>query len=81
MSAPHGAVAVHPRDLNWESWRGKIAAYGSRGEVDGPRVDEATAALKWHRDRKNLLDMGMSETDAEALLELLREDPSRDGAQ
>lgn len=32
-----------------ESWRARKAVLASRGEVDGPRVEEANRALSWYR--------------------------------
>ncbi|MGV0645068.1 hypothetical protein ABQE44_16895 [Mycolicibacterium sp. XJ2546] len=40
---------AHPNTRPASSWRGRIAVMGSRGEVDGPRVDECRFALSWHR--------------------------------
>lgn len=60
-------------------WRGRKAVMASRGETSGPRVEEADQGLTWWRHRGYLVnDMGMSEADAEALLEFLREDPETD---
>src|SRR5690606_40841903 len=36
-----------PRSRPPESWRGRLGALTSRGETDGPRVDEARRALSW----------------------------------
>lgn len=37
-----------------ESWRGRLAVMASRGETEGPRVDEAKAAIDWHRLKRQL---------------------------
>ncbi|GFG68092.1 hypothetical protein MKUB_55820 [Mycobacterium kubicae] len=57
-----------------ESWRARLGVLASRGETDGPRVAEARAALAWHRHRAYLTrDMGISEAQADELLELIRQ--------
>ncbi|WP_328435740.1 hypothetical protein [Nocardia puris] len=64
-----------PRSRSPESWRGRLAALASRGEVAGPRVDECRNALSWwtaHETFGDLVDRGqLSMDDAETLLELL----------
>lgn len=53
-------------------WRARKAVMASRGEVDGPRVEECTSALTWWRHRTYLVrDMGMSEVQADELLDLI----------
>lgn len=37
-----------------EAWRARKAVMASRGETSGPRVDECTAALKFHEFRRRL---------------------------
>jgi hypothetical protein len=54
-----------------ESWRGRKAVLASRGETTGPRVDECTAALAWHKNRATLVKVGLSETAAEDLADQL----------
>lgn len=55
-----------------ESWRARKAVMASRGEVDGPRVAEADAALTWWRHRAYLIrDMGIAPEQAEALLDTI----------
>lgn len=52
------------------SWRARKAVLASRGEVDGPRVEEADAALTWWRHRTYLIrDMGLSAERADDLLD------------
>lgn len=69
MSAPERA---HPRTRPMESWRARKAVMASRGEVDGPRVAEADAALSWWRTRTFLVrEMSLTEERADSLLELL----------
>lgn len=52
------------------SWRARKAVLASRGEVDGPRVDECDAGLAWWRTRAFLIkEMGISAQRAEELLD------------
>lgn len=56
-----------------ESWRGRLAVMASRGEVDGPRMEEARAALSYWQFKRQLdravtgglLDQGLAD-EAEA---------------
>lgn len=55
-------------------WRARLGVLASRGETTGQRVDEARAALAWHRHRSYLIrEVGATPERAEALLELLRD--------
>jgi hypothetical protein len=55
-----------------ESWRARLGVLASRGETSGPRVDEARAALTWHRNRKLLIEeIGLTAVAAEALLDAI----------
>lgn len=57
-----------------EQWRARKAVMASRGEVDGPRVAEANAALSWWRVRAFLVkEMDISPEQAEELLEIARQ--------
>lgn len=49
-----------PQSRPAHSWRGRLAVMASRGEVDGPRVDECRFALSWYR----LRDAIRAEADA-----------------
>jgi hypothetical protein len=52
------------------SWRGRLAVMASRGEVDGPRVAEAKAALSNWRLRNFLTrDCGYTPPAADALID------------
>lgn len=63
-------LSVDWRDRSPESWRGRKAVLASRGEVDGPRVDECTAALGNWRLRTFLTrEMSMSSERADALID------------
>lgn len=69
MSAPERA---HPRTRPMETWRARKAVLASRGEVDGPRVAEADAALSWWRTRTFLVkEMSLTEERADSLMDLL----------
>jgi hypothetical protein len=47
------------------SWRGRLAVFASRGEVDGPRVAECKAALdNWRLHTFFTRECGFSEADA-----------------
>lgn len=73
MTAADSTTAVaHPRTRSMESWRGRKAVLASRGETDGPRVQECAAALDWWRNRATLVNqIGMSAAAAEDLLDWL----------
>ncbi|MGH3556417.1 hypothetical protein [Mycobacterium sp.] len=63
-------AATHPRSHPVEFWRARLGALASRGEVDGPRVAEARAALSWYRTRSFMVkEMSLSPERAEALLD------------
>lgn len=64
-------TAPHPRDRSVESWRSRLGAMASRGETDGPRVDEARAALSWWRHRQSIIETGISPERAEELADLI----------
>jgi hypothetical protein len=52
------------------SWRARKAVLASRGEVDGPRVDECDAALSYWRTKQFMVrEMKVSPERAEALLD------------
>lgn len=60
-----------------EGWRARLGALASRGEVDGPRVEECKAALAFWRTRSFLVrEMGLSGERADDLL-----DQIEDGAE
>ena len=65
-----------PRSRPPETWKARLGALASRGEVDGPRVDEARAALAWwaaHKLFGQMIDRGQLSIDtAERLLDQLR---------
>lgn len=65
------AAVTHPRKHSVEFLRSRLGAMASRGETDGPRVEEARAALSWHRTRATLIREGVSEERADALMDLL----------
>ena len=49
--------ATDPRDprahtMTW--WRSRLGALGSRGEVDGPRVEQCQRALQFHAFERKL---------------------------
>lgn len=46
-SSPQSYQRIDPRSRPMEAWRARKAVMASRGETSGPRVDEATAALKF----------------------------------
>lgn len=46
-----------PRERPAESWRGRLAAFASRGETDTPRVDECRRALAWWDAQRALAAM------------------------
>lgn len=59
-------------------WRGSLGAMASRGEVDGPRVQEATAALAWWKHRAAMIDTGVSPERAEELADLIAAETATD---
>jgi len=65
-----------PRSRPPESWRGRLGALTSRGETDGPRVDEARRALSWwaaHGVFTEMIDRGQLTIEtAEHMLDLIR---------
>lgn len=65
------AHTVHPRDRSAMAWRGSLGAMASRGEVDGPRVQEATAALAWWKHRGAMVETGIDPDGAEELADLI----------
>lgn len=65
------APVTHPRAHPVEFWRSRLGAMASRGEIDGPRVDEARAALSWHRTRATLIREGVTDERAGSLMDLL----------
>lgn len=71
-------LSIDWRDRSPESWRGRTAVLASRGEVDGPRADEYTAALGVWRLRPFLIrQMSMSTERADALIDqILADDPA-----
>lgn len=65
---------VHPRTRSMESWRARKAVMASRGEVNGPRVDQCDAALDWWRHRTYLIrEVRVAPERAEALLALIEQ--------
>lgn len=56
-----------------EFWRSRLGAMASRGETDGPRVDQARAALSWHRTRATLIREGVAGQRADELADLIAE--------
>lgn len=72
LSAPETPERAHPRTRPMETWRARKAVLASRGEVDGPRVAEADAALSWWRTRTFLVrEMSLTEERADSLMDLL----------
>jgi hypothetical protein len=66
---------VNPRTQPMETWRARKAVLASRGEVDGPRVDECTAALGVWRLRTFLIrEMSMTTERADALIDQMQAD-------
>lgn len=57
------------------AWAGRLAVMASRGETEGPRVDEARRALSWHRLNAAVraeVDTGyLTEADAQRLIDQL----------
>jgi hypothetical protein len=73
-------TATHPRDHPAKFWRAQKPALASRGEVDGPRVAEAEAALSWHRKRAFLIgELAVSPERAEELMELIEAEAQTEG--
>lgn len=71
MTTASAAQTVHPRDRSAKSWRGSLGAMASRGEVNGPRVEEATAALAWWKHRQAIIETGIPPERAEELADLI----------
>lgn len=66
------APAAHPRTHSVEFWRARLGAMASRGETDGPRVEEARAALSWLRRHAFLMkNLDITPERADSLMELL----------
>lgn len=61
------------------SWRARLGVLASRGEVDGPRVDECRYALSIWRTRTFLLrELGISDERADELInKLIADDRER----
>lgn len=55
------------------AWRGSLGAMASRGEIVGPRVQEATAALAWWKHRTAMIETGIDPERAEELADLIAE--------
>lgn len=55
MTVAASYVPADPRTRSAKGWRASLGAMASRGEVDGPRVAEARAALSWWRTRDFLI--------------------------
>lgn len=69
-TATQDYIAAHPRSRSMEGWRARLAVMASRGDTDGPRVEEARAALAWWRHGTYLTrDMGLSPERADDLLD------------
>lgn len=66
-------TATPPRTHSVEFWRSRLGAMASRGETDGPRVEEARTALSWWRTRAFLIREGSSPEQADELLDLIAE--------
>ncbi|KWX25624.1 hypothetical protein AFM11_05185 [Mycolicibacterium wolinskyi] len=65
-------VPADPRTRSAKGWRARLGAMASRGEVDGPRVAEAKAALSWWKARGLLVDdLGVDPVRAESLLAVI----------
>lgn len=47
-------MTVDPRERSYNSWRARKAVMASRGVRSGPQVDEADAAMKFHRFSEQL---------------------------
>jgi hypothetical protein len=63
---------VRPRAHPPGFWRARLGALASRGETDGPRVEEARAALAWWRHRTFLIrETDVTEAQADELLDLI----------
>lgn len=66
------ATATHPRTHSVEFWRARLGAMASRGETDGPRVDEARAALSWWRRHAFLIkELDLTPERAASLTDLI----------
>ena len=71
MTTASAAHTVHPRDPSAMAWRGSLGAMASRGETDGPRVAETTAALAWWKHRTAMIETGIDPERAEELADLI----------
>lgn len=72
VASEQSTAAVHPRAHPPGFWRARLGAMASRGEVDGPRVDEAQAALSYWRKRTFLIrETNVTEAQADELLDLI----------
>ncbi|KUH86522.1 hypothetical protein [Mycobacterium sp. IS-1556] len=78
MTTASTARTVHPRDRTAREWRGSLGAMASRGEVDGPRVQEATAALAWWKHRGAMIETGIDPERAEELADLIAAETATD---
>lgn len=59
-------VDSDPRSRPPESWRGRLAAFASRGETTGPRVDDCRRALSWwdaHSVFAKMIEQGQLDSD------------------
>jgi hypothetical protein len=73
-TATQDYIADHPRTRSMAGWRAKLGAMASRGETDGPRVDEARAALTWWRHRTFLVrELHLSGEHADDLLDQIED--------
>ncbi|MBF6161056.1 hypothetical protein [Nocardia cyriacigeorgica] len=65
-----------PRSRPPETWKSRLGALASRGEVDGPRVEECRRALAWwaaHKLFSGEIDRGAMTVElAEQMLDMLR---------
>lgn len=71
MTTASPAHTAHPHDRSAREWRGSLGAMASRGETDGPRVAEATAALAWWKHRAAMIETGIDPERAEELADLI----------
>lgn len=74
MSATY--ADTDPRSRPPETWKARLGALASRGEVDGPRVEECRRALAWwsaHRLFSAEIDRGtLTIETAERMLDMIR---------
>lgn len=83
-TATQDHIAAHPRTRSMEGWRARLGALASRGEVDGPRVEECKTALAFWRTRSFLVrEMGLSGERADDLLDQIEDgaEEARTGAE